>query len=136
MGKSTVAFRFGKIVAPDVPLVSGWTRDSRVGEVVHPFSDAVLASLSTAFATKVICRVDTYKRPGVTHASVSDDIAYTHAAKYLAAKVVADMRSSKLASCKNVSFPAFPDHTALDTTELEHLGIEAPSPAHVLDQFS
>jgi dTDP-4-dehydrorhamnose reductase len=135
MGKSTAVIRFSKIIAPNMPLLSGWIRGLQSGEAVHPFSDAVMAPISAAFATELVRRVATYQHPGVTHASATDDISYASAAKYLATKMAADMNLIKPISCKNVRLSGFPDHTTLDTTELAELGLEAPLPTHALDQF-
>jgi dTDP-4-dehydrorhamnose reductase len=135
LGNSTAVIRFSKIIAPDMPLLRGWIADMRAGKSVYPFSDAVMAPLSVAFATELICRVATSKRAGVTQASASNDISYAGAAKYIATKIRADMNLVKPVSCKNAGISAFPDHTTLDTMELQELGLEAPSPTHVLDQL-
>jgi dTDP-4-dehydrorhamnose reductase len=135
MGKSTAVIRFSKIIAPNMPLLSGWIRGLLSGEAVHPFSDAVMAPISAVFATELVCRVATYQHPGVTQASATHDISYASAAKYLATKIAADINLIKPISCKNVGLSGFPDHATLDTTELVKLGLEAPVPTRALDQF-
>jgi dTDP-4-dehydrorhamnose reductase len=135
LGGSIAVIRLSKIIAPDMPLLRGWIEDMRAGKSVYPFSDAVMAPLSAAFATELICRVATYRRAGVTQASASEDISYASAAKYVAGKIAADVNLVKPVSCKSVGVLAFPDHTTLDTTELRELGLEAPPPTHVLDQL-
>ncbi len=135
LGDGIAVIRFSKIIAPDMALLSGWVRNLRAGEPVHPFSDAVMAPLSAAFATEVICRVETYRRAGVTQASASEDISYADVAAYLAMRIAADMNLVKPVSSKNAGVPTFPDHTTLDTTSLRELGLEAPLPARALDQF-
>jgi len=135
MGKNTAVVRFSKIIAPDMPLLSGWMRELRSGRSVHPFSDAVMAPISAAFATELICRVATSQHPGVIQASATDDISYAGAARYLAAKIAADMDLVKPISSKDAGRSGFPDHATLDTAELAELGLEAPPPTRALDQF-
>jgi dTDP-4-dehydrorhamnose reductase len=135
MGEGTAVIRFSKIIAPEMPLLSGWIRDLQAGKAVHPFSDAVMAPVSAAFAITTICRVAAGKRAGVTQASASADISYADASRYLATKISADIGLIEPVSCKNADFPFFPEHTTLDAGELKQLGLEAPSPTLALDQF-
>jgi dTDP-4-dehydrorhamnose reductase len=135
MGKNAAVIRFGKIIAPGMPLLSGWIRDLRAGETVHAFSDAVMAPVSADFAAEVICRLDTYKRAGVTQASASEDITYANAARYLARVIAADVNLIRPVSSRKAGIPAVPEHTTLNTSELLQLGLEAPLPTNALDQF-
>jgi dTDP-4-dehydrorhamnose reductase len=134
-GESTAVIRFSKVIAPDMPLLSGWVRSLRAGEPIHPFLDAVMAPVSASFATELILLVATEKRAGVIQASASKDISYAGAAAYLATRIAVDTSLVKPVSCANAGMPAFPDHTTLDTTALRQLGLEAPSPTHALDQL-
>jgi dTDP-4-dehydrorhamnose reductase len=135
MGDTASVIRFSKIIAPDMPVLSSWIRDLRSGVVVHPFSDAVMAPLSAAFATEVVVRAAIRKHSGLIQASASDDISYADAAKYLATNITADIKLIIPISSKTVGTFAFPSHTTLDSTKLSEFGLEAPLPTDALDDF-
>jgi dTDP-4-dehydrorhamnose reductase len=135
MGQDIAVIRFSKIISPEMPLLCGWKADLQAGKVVHPFSDAVMAPLSAAFAITVISRVLASKRAGVTQASANRDISYEYAARYLATRISADVRLIAPVSSKHAGIHGFPSHTTLDSAGLKQLCLDAPPPTQALDQF-
>jgi dTDP-4-dehydrorhamnose reductase len=136
LGDRVAVVRFSKIIPPNMPLLTGWASDLSAGKIIRPFSDSVMAPVSVTFAVELLSRVLTHQLSGITQASASNDMSYEHAAKYIAAKLAADIRLIEPISHMQVGISVFPKHTTLDTARLSELGLEAPLPTHALDQLN
>lgn len=136
LGGEVAVVRFAKVIAPDMPLLSSWARDLIAGKVIYPFSDGVMAPVSTSFVVDLLIRVLAQRLTGIIQASARDDISYETAARYIAAKLAADARLVEPIFSKQAGVAPGPRHTTLDTSRLAEVGLEAPPPTHALDQLT
>ena len=135
LGDGITVVRFSKIIPPDMPLISGWASDLRAGKVIHPFSDSVMAPVSSTFAVELLIRLVTRQLPGIVQASASNDMTYESAARYVAAKLTASVKLIEPISYTQMGISFVPKHTTLDASRLVEVQLEAPSPTHALDQL-
>jgi len=131
-GEQMAIVRFSKVLSPDMPLFQGWIRDLKVGKVIHPFSDMVMAPVSLAFAVKVLLEVTKRRVPGIFHVSAMQDVSYAAAAQHIARKLGADIELVQPTSCRESGLAFAPLNTSLDSNRLGELGLQAP---HASDAF-
>jgi len=136
LGERISVVRLSKVIPPDMPLIRGWVSDLRAGKVIHPFSDSVMAPVSSAFAVELLIRVLSRQLAGITQASASDDMTYESAARYVAAKLAANVRLIEPVSYTQRGISFVPKHTTLDASRLVEVELEAPPPTHALDQLN
>ena len=134
-GDKAAVIRFTKIFDPNTRLMRGWVSSLRYDAPIQPFSDAMIAPVSIAFAATVISAVVEHQSGGIHQVSASHDISYVHAATYLATQLGANPKLIRAVSSKDTGGPIFPKHTTLDTITLSQLGFDAPPPTWALDQF-
>ena len=120
LGKLISVVRFTKILSFRMPLFEGWIKALKKNEVIHPFSDMVMAPVRVDFAVDVLCRVGEVSMSGILQVSGNKDITYEQVAKHLAAH--AGCQPSLVQPVKFIE--AYPDaeavtiHTTLDTNRL------------------
>lgn len=127
--------RFSKILPPDASLFRQWAVDLLAGRRIEPFSDARFAPLSLGFALDVVVRAVAGRVRGVLHASASRDISYADAAVRLASRLEVDPALVRPVAAARSGQPPFPDHTAMDTSTLRLLGLEAPDPFDAIERI-
>ena len=131
LGDSVSIVRFTKILGSDVPLFKGWVQALRNNnEVIHAFSDMVMAPVSLSLTVRVLEGVAQRRLSGILQVSGDQDITYEHAARYMAQRIgtgpdrIQPIRSADA----GLRLEATPAHTTLDATRLRtELGIDPPS---------
>lgn len=136
LGDGIAVVRFSKVIPPDMPLIGGWASDLLVGKVIHPFSDSVMAPVSSTFAVELLIRLVTRRLSGIIQASASNDMTYESAARYVAAKLTASVKLIEPISHTQMGISIVPKHTTLDASRLVEVELEAPPPTHALDQLN
>ena len=134
-GDRVAVVRFGKVIAPDMPLFTSWAANLRAGKVIHPFSDMVMAPISVAFAVQVLRQVTQRQLPGITQVSAAEDITFANAARYISQKLCAGDKLVEPISYREVGVIVSPTHTTLDSIRLAEFGLNPPPPTNALDQF-
>lgn len=136
LGERVAIVRFGKIVAPGLPLFQGWADALRAGKSIFPFSDMIMAPVALSFAIEVLCRVALSQTGGIVQASAASDITYADAARVIAAHAgVADALVVPVSRpCAEQS--ASPSYSTFDAGGVIALGLQAPAPALAFDHFS
>jgi dTDP-4-dehydrorhamnose reductase len=128
LGNQVSVVRFGKVIAPGMPLLERWVSDLRAGRSIHPFQDMVMAPIALGFAVNVLCRVASARRPGVIQATAARDMTYARAAEVIAERVGANPDLIEPVFRLQTGQIGGPNHGTLDCTELATLGLAAPSP--------
>jgi dTDP-4-dehydrorhamnose reductase len=135
-GAGTSVVRFTKILGPHLGLFREWIKALKAGEVIHPFSDMVMAPVPLSFAIQVLGRLAAIRLPGIVQVSGDRDVTYEEAARYLARRLGASEhliqpRRSMEAGLDPESLPSY---TTLDMTRLRRdLGMEPPDVWSALD---
>ena len=128
-GDSTSVVRFTKVLGPNMPLLKGWIQALQNNEVIHPFSDMVMAPVPLPFAVDVLCRVAEVRLPGIVQVSGEKDVTYEQVAHHIAQRIGANPDLIRPVRSKEAGLDpeAVPSHTTLDTTRLRlELGMEPP----------
>jgi dTDP-4-dehydrorhamnose reductase len=135
LGDLGAVVRFSKVIPPDSPLLTGWIRDLRAREDVHPLSDVVFAPVPVGFAVELLVRIVERRLSGITQASASQDMTYEASARYLAGIVGAGARQVQPRRHSPTAMPFVPHHTTLDSARVAEVDLEVPPPALALDQL-
>ena len=135
LGDRVAVARFGKIIAPRMPLFADWAACLKAGKAIRPFSDMVMAPVSLSFAVEVLRRIVQWQLHGITQVSATEDITFANAARYLANNLCADASLIEPVSFKESEFEFSPRHTTLDSTRLAECGLHPPPPTSALDQL-
>ena len=134
LGERIAIVRFGKIVAPGLPLFEEWANSLRAGKTIHPFSDMAMAPVALSFAIDVLRRVALSRRPGIVQVSATDDMTYAEAAQVIAKNIRADP-ALIAPSIRPPAGPLSALHSTLDAEGLTALGLVAPAPERAFDHF-
>jgi dTDP-4-dehydrorhamnose reductase len=132
----TAVVRFTKILAPTTPLLRRWADALRRGEVIHPFSDAVMSPVSRAFAVLALQRIAAARLTGVWQVSGDRDVTYEDAARHMARRLGAreDLIQPITARAAHIPCAFVPRCTTLDTTRLQaELGLNVPDVWSAID---
>ncbi len=135
-GERVCVVRLTKVITPDMPLLAGWVRALRDGEVIHPFADMVMAPVPVGFTTRVLAAVAQERLSGIVQVSAERDITYSAAARHLARCLGVDdgLVQPVRAQDAGVVPEARPRHTALDVSRLrEEFGLHPPEAASALE---
>jgi dTDP-4-dehydrorhamnose reductase len=135
LGARIAIVRFGKVIAPGLPLFKEWADNLRAGKMIHPFSDMVMAPIALSFAVEVLRRVAMMRLSGVVQASAADDLTFAEAARLIARHVRADP-GLVAPRARPAEGPFSPSHSTLDAAGLTALGLLAPPPEAAFDYFS
>ena len=138
LGSSVSILRLTKVVHPELPLLTTWTHSLNNLEIIHPFSDFVMAPVSLPLAVKAIQALGLVKLPGIMHLSASRDITYEQVGVYLAKRLGVNQDLVQPVRAREVltDLEAIPSNTTLDTRRLEDtLGFTAPDPWAAIDTF-
>jgi dTDP-4-dehydrorhamnose reductase len=119
-----------------MPLFQGWIQALEKKEVIHPFSDKVMAPIPLLFTVTVLYRIAQARLPGIVQVSGEKDVTYSQVAYYIAQRMGADFGLVQSISSKeaNPGSETDPLHTTLDTTRLRtKFGIEPPGVWSTID---
>ena len=128
--------RFTKVLGPNMPLFKGWIEALQSNEIIHPFSDMVLAPVPLSFAVDVLYRVVELRPSGIVHVSSEKDVTYEQVARHIAQRIGAspDLVQPIRSKESGIKLEAIPSHTTLDTTRLRvKLGMEPPDVWSTID---
>lgn len=135
LGERIAIVRFGKIIAPGLPLFEDWANCLRTGKTIHPFSDLMMAPVALSFAIEVLRRVALAQRPGITQASATDDMSYADAARVIAINMHADQALIAPLPRPSIGQLFSSPHSTFDAEGLTDLGLVAPEPERAFDHF-
>ncbi len=123
-------------VSADLKAAVGWIQTLQNNEVVHPFSDMVMAPVPLPFAVNVLHRIAEVRMPGIIQVSGEKDVTYEQVGRHIAHRIgaspdlVQPIRSEEAA----LQLEAIPSHTTLDTTRLRvDLGMVPPDVWSAID---
>jgi dTDP-4-dehydrorhamnose reductase len=136
LGSSAAVVRLTKVLTPAAPLLAAWRRALRAGEIIHPFSDMVMAPLSLPFTVAALEKVAAARKPGIYQLSADRDVSYAEAARRLAAGLPAAAALVEPIESRQAGVPAeaVSPHTTLDMTRAQsELGLPPPSVWDALD---
>jgi dTDP-4-dehydrorhamnose reductase len=133
--EQTSIVRFSKVLSPDMRLFQDWIRDLKAGKAIYPFSDMVMAPVLLSFAVKVLLEVVGRRAPGIFQVSATQDISYAAAAQHIAQKLDVGMELVQPISYSEPGLAFAPLYTSLDSSRLTELGLHAPDPSDVFEQF-
>lgn len=128
MGDLISVVRFTKVIGSNRPL-KGWMQALQNNEVIHLFSDMVMAPVPYSFAVGVLCRIAEMRLPGIVQVSGPKDVTYEQVARHIAQRINADPELVQpiRSRASGLQLEATPSHTTLDTTRLRtDLGMEPP----------
>lgn len=126
LGDNIAIVRFSKVITPEMQLVKGWIGDLKVGKVIHPFSDMVIAPVPVAFTVAVLREVAIKQVPGIIQVSAKQDVTYADLARHIALKLGSDDELVKPISYRDVGLTYAARNTTLDTNRLNELGMLPP----------
>ena len=135
-GAAASVVRFTKIVSPETPLLCAWIQAMQTHREVRPFSDAVMAPVSLAFAVDVLYCIAQARLAGIVHVSAEQDVTYEQVARHIAQRLGAaqDLIRPVRRDAASGREP-IPAHTTLDTTRLRlELGMNPPEVWRVIDE--
>ena len=139
LGDLISVVRFTKVIGPNMPLFKGWIQTLRNNEVIHPFSDMVMAPVPLPFAVDVFRRVAEARLPGIVQVSGERDVTYKQVAYHIAPCISArlDLVQPLRSEEAGLQFEAIPTYTTLDMTRLHtEFGIEPPDVWLAIDSVS
>jgi len=137
LGDKGVIVRLTKVLPPAAPLLAGWKNALQAGQSVTPFHDMRMAPVSRDLVVQTLLRIADHPSPlPVVHVSGSEDVTYEQAARFIARQIGAAESLIHPISARSAGLPveATPLHTTLETTSLQSLGLDAPSPWDAIAQ--
>ena len=136
LGNAVAVVRLTKVLGPGAALLASWRRALAAREVVHPFSDMVMAPVSRPFTVAALEKVAAARNPGLYQLSADRDVSYAAAAAHLAARwgvgpeLVQPIESRQAGIPPEVVQP----HTTLDMARAQaDLGLSPPSVWDAID---
>lgn len=119
-GELASVVRFTKILSPELPLFNGWIELLQSGNVIHPFSDMVMAPIGIDLAVEVLMSVIHSRLSGIIQVSGPKDISYAQVASHIAMRlrVSEDLIEPITSNSSNLQLNAAPLHTTLDVSRL------------------
>jgi dTDP-4-dehydrorhamnose reductase len=127
LGDSVAIVRITKVLGPEFPLFTDWTKTLLKGEIIHPFLDKFMAPVSLSCVVSVLSILIERSLPGILQVSGNRDISYSEAACIGARllkvneKLVQPIQSAQL----DIYSEPIPANTTLDISRLKlELGIE------------
>lgn len=137
-GNNLAIVRFTKIITPGFPLILQWIQSLKSNQVIHPFSDYVMAPVSSPLAVECLYRIAHNRMQGIFHLSAPGDISYADMGFHLAQKL--DVSSDLVVPIKikdsGIHLENIPEYTSLDITDTEkRLGIKIPDGFSTIDRM-
>jgi len=126
LGDKLAVARFSKVITPRMPLIKGWIRDLKAGNIIRPFYDMVVSPVPVAFAVSVLRKIAVKQVPGIIQVSAKQDVTYASLAKYMARKLNLNDKLVQPISCRDVGFADAALNTTLDSSRLSVLGLRPP----------
>jgi dTDP-4-dehydrorhamnose reductase len=138
LGEGAIVLRLTKVLAPDMPLFSGWIATLRRGEAVRAFDDLTLSPISLADVTAGVLAIMSDRKlpPSIYQLSGAEDISYAEAAHHLATRLGVDRKLVETAHAVDNSHPAgeVSRFTSLDASRISSLASwRAPGATEVID---
>jgi len=128
--------RLSKVVPPDLALFTGWRDSLTAGRAVRAFGDMTLAPVPLALVVRAIVFMLRERVVGVAQLTGPRDITYLEAARYVAARVGADLGLVEAGRAADIGLPpgATPAHTTMDSVLLRAAcGIVVPDAEVVVE---
>lgn len=75
--------RLSKVLAPNMPLISGWRDSLAKGEIIMPFMDLRLSPVSLSYVIDGLLRISMLEQSGIFHLSGAKDVTYADVANEL-----------------------------------------------------
>ncbi|MGD1118521.1 MAG: sugar nucleotide-binding protein [Dehalococcoidales bacterium] len=129
LGNPASVVRFTKVLDPNMALAKDWLKKLRNHEVIHPYSDMVIAPIPVSFSVEVLHHIAKARSPGIFQVSGDKDVTYAEVARHIAHRIGASPDLVQPIESKNggVQLETVPRHTTLDTTRLrKEFGIKPP----------
>lgn len=129
LGDMISIVRLTKVLVPNMPLLKGWIQALQNGEIIHPFSDMVMAPVSLPFIVNTLQRIAEERLPGIVQISSEKDVTYEQIARHIAQRIGAypDLIQPVSSKEAGVHLEAMSSYSTLDMTRLcKELGIEPP----------
>jgi len=127
LGNLVSVVRMTKVLEQQIPLFKGWMQSFENCQLIHPFSDMVVAPVSLGLAIRVFDGVASARLPGLLQVSGQQDVTYAQIGRHIAKKMGVDCTLVEAKSWREsgLDLEAVPNHTTLDTSRLRaELGIE------------
>jgi dTDP-4-dehydrorhamnose reductase len=122
--------RLTKVIPPQFDLFMKWKHDLAAGKTIRPFNDMWLAPISLKFTAQAIKSICEQRRTGIFHISGAQNISYTEAASYIAARIGADTELISPISGKEMAVDTdqMPRNAALSASRIESgVGLLCPN---------
>jgi dTDP-4-dehydrorhamnose reductase len=135
LGSLVSIVRLTKILSFDTLLFQGWIQSLRNNQVIHPFSDMVMAPVPLSFAVSVLSQLAKVRLPGIIQISGEKDVTYEQVAYYIAQQIGAKQELIKPLTSKEANLPleSISLHTTLNTNRLyKDLGMKVPNVENTL----
>lgn len=126
LGDNVAIVRFSKVITSAMPLITGWIRDLKAGNTIHPFADIMIAPVPVAFAVSVLCEVALKQISGIIQVSATHDVSYAYLARHIAIKLGCNEELVQPISYRDVGFSYASRNTTLDCSRLLELGFHPP----------
>ncbi len=134
-GAGVAIVRFGKVITPNMPLISNWISKLKNEESITAFFDMFMAPISIDFAVNLLTIIAQKKMSGIVQGSAYRDISYVEAANYIAKKIGVSTNLVQQLSYKSAGISYSPKNTTLNSSRLKELNITTPSPLEAFDHF-
>lgn len=105
-GQAGAVLRLTKVLAADMPLLTGWLADLRAGRTVTPFNDLCLAPISITMVTELVDHLAVERAGGVFHCSGAEDRTYADLAMALANGLALDKSLIQPVAASDQAVPA------------------------------
>jgi len=137
LGDAATIVRFAKVLAPGMPLITGWIEALRDGRQITAFSDLRMAPVALDDAVALLVALIDGTTSGIYQYSARADISYAEAAGHVAAALGAPRSAIVAASARDAGIP--PEEitffSSLESSRAEELlGRSAPDPFDTLDE--
>lgn len=127
--------RLGKVLFANHPLFRGWIHQLQNGTDITPFRDLRIAPIDIEFALQVLMQIGMGRRSGIWHASSRNDLSYSQAIFYLAAKLDLPLDLIHPVESKNVHIGKAKTHVSLNCEKLCTIGLAVPNAYEALDRY-
>ena len=126
LGDNVAIVRFSKVITSTMQLITGWIRNLKAGNKIHPFSDMVIAPVPIDFAVNILLKVAIKHISGIIQVSATQDITYADLARHIALKLGCKEELVQPISFRDVGFSYASGTTTLDSSRLLELGLRLP----------
>ena len=130
--------RLTKVLDQMTPPIPTWMKNWSQGAVVEPFSDFVIAPISSRFVGDALATIAEQRACGNLHVSGAENVTYTRLAEVLAArfKVSSELIAPTTATTAGVRLPFKPKFSGLSMEQTtQQVGIEPQSLTDVVSDL-